>query len=101
MRISQVARSTGIPTTTLRYYDSLGLIGARRESNGYRSYDETVLERLSSLRLLRDRLAAATGRVAECPDSGESCRSEYMSSGERASFDTGEDVRIHHWQTHR
>ena len=151
MRISQVARSTGIPATTLRYYDSIGLIGARRESNGYRSYDETVLERLSfveaakqldlslpeigellvvvegdsctqvrdalhpkleqrlrevdrrlsSLRLLRDRLAAATGRVAKCPDSGESCRSECMLLDERPICDTGEDVRIHHRQTHR
>ncbi|OZM75360.1 transcriptional regulator [Pseudonocardia sp. MH-G8] len=31
----------------MRYYDVIGLIEARREPNGYRSYDESVLERLS------------------------------------------------------
>ncbi|GAA0546026.1 Cu(I)-responsive transcriptional regulator [Paractinoplanes ferrugineus] len=126
MLISDVVARASIPATTLRYYEDLGLITARRSPNGYRTYDESVLdrlamieaakqlnlslpetaelllvvdsdsctqvhevmhptlqqrlrdvdERLASLQRLRDRLAAATRRVAACPDSGDSCRSE-------------------------
>lgn len=46
MRISAVAARSGIPASTLRFYDRLGLIRARREPNGYRDYDDGVLERL-------------------------------------------------------
>ncbi|MBO1902475.1 MerR family transcriptional regulator [Leucobacter weissii] len=131
MRISEVAARSGVPATTLRYYDSIGLIDARREPNGYRAYDDGVLERLTfieaakklelslpeiaellvvvdgdsctqvrdalhpkltdrlrevdahlaALRLLRERLVVASERVAACPDSGESCRSECMLLG--------------------
>ncbi|MGW0504079.1 MerR family transcriptional regulator [Micromonospora sp. NPDC003241] len=126
MLISDVAAKSGIPATTLRYYESLGLIAARRGPNGYRAYDESMLDRLSmieaakqldlslpeiadllvvvdgdsctqvrealhptlrqrlhdvdtrlaNLQRLRDRLDAAARRVATCPDSGDSCRSE-------------------------
>lgn len=47
MRISEVARRAGVPATTLRYYEDVGLLEAPRGSNGYRCYDEGVLERLS------------------------------------------------------
>ncbi|KNC20001.1 transcriptional regulator [Arthrobacter sp. RIT-PI-e] len=47
MRISEVARKSGVPATTLRFYESAGLIAAGRSMNGYREYDEAVLERLS------------------------------------------------------
>lgn len=126
VRISEVAARSGVPATTLRYYDTIGLIEARRETNGYRSYDDTVVERLgfieaakalslplteiadllavvedetctqvrealaprladrlrevdehlTALQRLRNQLAAANQRVATCPDSGTSCRSE-------------------------
>ncbi|HEX2893341.1 MAG TPA: MerR family transcriptional regulator [Marmoricola sp.] len=146
MRISHVATWSGVPATTLRYYDSIGLIGARREANGYRTYDESVLERLSfieaakqldlslpeigelllvvegdsctqvrealhpkleqrlrevdrrlsTLRLLRNRLAAATRRVAACPDSGDSCRSECMLLGEQRRICASQDDPLTH-----
>ena len=47
MRISEVARRSGVPASALRYYESVGLIDASREPNGYRSYDASVLTRLS------------------------------------------------------
>ncbi len=47
VRISEVVARSGVPATTLRYYETIGLIEARREANGYRSYDDTVLERLT------------------------------------------------------
>jgi len=46
VRISEVSRRSGIPATALRYYESIGLISARRTSNGYRQYDHDVLARL-------------------------------------------------------
>lgn len=46
MRISEVSRRSGVPATALRYYETIGLIAARRASNGYRDYDEGVLARL-------------------------------------------------------
>lgn len=47
MRISEVATRSGIPATTLRYYETVGLLNAPRATNGYRSYDESALEQLS------------------------------------------------------
>ncbi|MFI6458640.1 MerR family transcriptional regulator [Streptosporangium amethystogenes] len=38
---------------------------------------------LANLRLLRDRLVAATRRVAACPDNGASCRSECVFLGDK------------------
>ncbi|WP_299958661.1 MerR family transcriptional regulator [uncultured Modestobacter sp.] len=46
MRISEVSRRSGVPATALRYYETVGLITARRAANGYRDYDEDVLARL-------------------------------------------------------
>lgn len=47
MRISEVSARSGVPPTTLRYYESLGLIDSERSENGYRDYQAQVLERLS------------------------------------------------------
>lgn len=126
MRISEVAARSGVAPTALRYYETLGLIEAQRGSNGYRSFDDHVLERLDfigaakqlnlslpeirdlllvsetatctkvkatlqpllsrqlrelefaldSASRLRERLAAASEHVAECPDSDDRCGSE-------------------------
>jgi MerR family copper efflux transcriptional regulator len=47
LSITDVARRTGVPTSTLRYYDRLGLLASSgRADNGYRKYDERSLDRL-------------------------------------------------------
>ncbi|MCI2266518.1 MerR family transcriptional regulator [Sediminivirga luteola] len=46
MRISEVTARTGVPATTLRYYEDLGLITSQRGPNGYRDYDQTVIDQL-------------------------------------------------------
>lgn len=54
-RISELARRTGIPATTLRFYEQAGLLPAARTSSNYRIYDEqsvTRLEFISSAKLL-------------------------------------------------
>ena len=45
--ISQLSSATGVPATTLRFYESEGLLPAGRASNGYRIYDELAQQRLA------------------------------------------------------
>jgi MerR family transcriptional regulator, copper efflux regulator len=47
VRISELAAASGVPATTLRYYESVGLVTAKRGTNGYRDYDDDVLSELS------------------------------------------------------
>jgi DNA-binding transcriptional MerR regulator len=54
MRIGELARKAGTTTRTLRYYESRGLLPARRGENGYRRYDEEDLRLLHQIRLLQD-----------------------------------------------
>src|SRR5687768_513240 len=47
LRIAEVAERTGVPATTLRYYEDIGLLApAERTANGYRAYSERDVERL-------------------------------------------------------
>lgn len=51
MRIGELARQGGVPATTLRYYEQLGLLPEPgRTASGYRTYDDVALERLSFIR---------------------------------------------------
>ncbi|KUO04699.1 MerR family transcriptional regulator [Streptomyces caeruleatus] len=54
MRIGELAARAGTTTRTLRYYESRGLLPARRSGNGYRSYDEDDLKLLRQIRTLQD-----------------------------------------------
>lgn len=46
--ISELARRSGVPATTLRYYERIGVIPpASRSDSGYRLYDERTLARLA------------------------------------------------------
>lgn len=48
MGIAEVARRSGFPAATLRYYEGLRLLPAPgRTASGYRAYDESVLARLA------------------------------------------------------
>jgi DNA-binding transcriptional MerR regulator len=54
MRIGELADRAGTTTRTLRYYESRGLLPARRGGNGYRTYDEADLRALRQIRTLQD-----------------------------------------------
>ncbi|MFD3931218.1 MerR family transcriptional regulator [Streptomyces sp. NPDC058614] len=54
MRIGELAARAGTSTRTLRYYESRGLLPARRGENGYRTYDEDDLKLLRQIRTLQD-----------------------------------------------
>lgn len=69
--IGQVARLTGLPAKTIRYYEESGILPPpTRAENGYRSYTRADLNRLHLLRrlhalgiapsLIRDLLVSAT-----------------------------------------
>lgn len=45
-RISQLAECSGVPASTLRFYETVGLLPAARTAAGYRLYDDAALERL-------------------------------------------------------
>ncbi len=47
MRISQLAECSGVPATTLRFYEGAGLLPADRTPAGYRAYGEDAVERLA------------------------------------------------------
>lgn len=53
MRIGELAERAGTTTRALRYYESRGLLPARRTENGYRSYDESDLRLLDEIRTLQ------------------------------------------------
>ncbi|WHT23604.1 MerR family transcriptional regulator [Crossiella sp. CA-258035] len=46
MRISQLAERSGVPASTLRFYESAGLLPAERTPAGYRHYGQDAVERL-------------------------------------------------------
>lgn len=71
MRIAEVSRRSGVPATTLRYYETIGLLTVRRGLNGYRDYDPDVLTRLDlieaskELGLSLDEVAGHLGVMGE------------------------------------
>lgn len=52
MRIGDLAEQTGVATRMLRYYEDQGLLAARREDNGYRTYDASAVEQVRTVRSL-------------------------------------------------
>jgi DNA-binding transcriptional MerR regulator len=74
MTIGRLAKATGIPTATIRFYESVGLLRpASRSSGNYRLYRRDGAERLTfigaaqaagfDLREIKAILAVETGRV--------------------------------------
>jgi MerR family copper efflux transcriptional regulator len=53
--IGQVAKITGLPTKTIRFYEEQGVIESpAREDNGYRYYSEENLEEIKLIKNARD-----------------------------------------------
>ncbi len=49
MNISDVAKATGLPAKTIRYYEDIGLIYPTRGDNGYRVFADTDVHKLAFL----------------------------------------------------
>jgi DNA-binding transcriptional MerR regulator len=82
VRIGELSERAGVSTRTLRHYEELGLLPARRRANGYREYDEVDLRLLAEIRDLVERgfaleetrpfldcLRAGHPTGTSCPDS--------------------------------
>jgi DNA-binding transcriptional MerR regulator len=53
MRIGELAKRAGTTTRALRFYESEGLLEARRASNGYREYGERDLRLVREIQSLQ------------------------------------------------
>ena len=51
MRIGELAKRTGIPASTLRYYEDIGLIPPPPRISGQRDYDDSVFQVLNTIQL--------------------------------------------------
>ncbi len=49
MNIGDVAKASGLPVKTIRYYEEIGLVQPKRSANGYRVFDDTHLHSLRFL----------------------------------------------------
>ena len=54
MNIGKVSEITGLPAKTIRYYESIGLVVAERQRNGYRNYGSKHVDQLQLVRQARN-----------------------------------------------
>lgn len=54
MRVSELARRSGVSVHRLRHYESLGLIHAERSRSGYREFSERALREVNFIARSRD-----------------------------------------------
>lgn len=82
MRIGELQARSGTSRDTLRYYERIGLIAARRQpGNNYREYDNQTLEELAfihqaqamsfTLTEIRELLQARRSRLLDCERGAE------------------------------
>lgn len=64
MRISQLAERSGVPASTLRFYETAGLLSAARSPGGYRLYGEEAAVRLAFIGAAK-RLGLPLEEIAE------------------------------------
>lgn len=55
MQIGEAAKQAEVTPRTIRYYESLGLMGSvQREGSGFRHYDEVDIQRLRKIEALKN-----------------------------------------------
>ena len=54
MTIGEISEKTGVPASTLRYYEKKKLIRVRRDKSGRREYDESDVEWIKFIRRLKE-----------------------------------------------
>ena len=95
--IGQMSRRTGVKVTTIRYYESRGLIQSpERTEGGQRRYNEGALERLAFLRHARelgfglddiaDLMALAEAPAEDCAPAHEIARKQLAAVDRRMAL---------------
>jgi MerR family transcriptional regulator, repressor of the yfmOP operon len=84
LRIGEVAKSTGLTTRTLRYWEQLGLLSpsSHRES-GERLYNASAIERVGRIRELQDLLGFSLAEVKvvlDAEDDLDRVRTDYRAN---------------------
>lgn len=85
MKIGQLAGRTGVSTKAIRYYEDIGVLPeAHRADNGYRTYDEAAIDRLS---FIQDAQSAGLSlieiqMILDLRDSGEATCGHVVSTME-------------------
>ncbi|WP_108995937.1 MerR family transcriptional regulator [Paenibacillus agaridevorans] len=70
MKISQIAKRTGISSRSLRHYEKKGLISSSRLDNNYREFDESIIDAINTIQLYLH-LGLTTDQIRDimyCPD---------------------------------
>jgi len=70
LKISQIAKMTGISPRSLRYYEKKGLITVSRRDNNYREFDDSIIEAINTIQLYLH-LGLTTDQIKDilyCPE---------------------------------
>jgi MerR family redox-sensitive transcriptional activator SoxR len=54
LTIGEVARRAGVPTSTIRYYERVGVLPAAERVSGQRRYDERAIQRLGVIAVAKE-----------------------------------------------
>lgn len=54
MLIGQLAKAADVSRDTIRFYEQLGLLEARRAANGYKMYSESALEMVRFVKMVQE-----------------------------------------------
>lgn len=104
LTIGQLAGQVGIPTKTIRFYESIGLIApAKRLDNGYRTYQPKAAEELRLIKYARDLglpIAQIKKLMKGCDDGNCKHTKEYLES-EIAAYTKLLDEKIRQLNTLR
>jgi DNA-binding transcriptional MerR regulator len=66
LKIQEVAAETGLTPRSIRYYEEVGLLEpAARSEGAYRLYDESDLERLRTIKELRDEAGFSLAQIGQ------------------------------------
>jgi MerR family redox-sensitive transcriptional activator SoxR len=84
MSIGEAARRSGVATSTLRFYESRGLIRSQRVSGNHRRYQRATLRRIAIIRVAQT-LGLSLAEIAEAFDSLPAQRNPTRRDWERLS----------------
>jgi MerR family copper efflux transcriptional regulator len=99
-RVSELAERTGLPPSTVRFYEQAGLVPARRSESGYRLFDDQAVDRIEvittgkrlglPLEEIRDLLQAwEDGLCQDVRDRLRPMLANQIASAERRAAETG------------